>query len=37
MKDPVIQVRDFRKSYGDVVAVGGISFDTMAFLLDRRT
>jgi ABC-2 type transport system ATP-binding protein len=27
MKDPVIQVKDFRKAYGDVVAVDGISFD----------
>ncbi len=27
MKDPVIRVRDFRKIYGDFVAVDGISFD----------
>jgi ABC-2 type transport system ATP-binding protein len=27
MKDSVIQVKDFRKTYGDVVAVDGISFD----------
>jgi len=27
MKDPVIRVRDFRKTYGDLVAVDGISFD----------
>ena len=27
MKDPVIRVRDFRKTYGDFVAVDGISFD----------
>ena len=27
MKDPVIEVRDFRKTYGDFVAVDGISFD----------
>jgi len=27
MQDPVIQVRDFRKTYGDFVAVDGISFD----------
>ena len=27
MKDPVIEVRDFRKTYGDLVAVDGISFD----------
>ena len=27
MRDPVIQVQDFSKSYGDVVAVDGISFD----------
>jgi len=27
MKDPVIRVRDFRKIYGDLVAVDGISFD----------
>lgn len=27
MKDPVIQVKDLTKSYGDVVAVDGISFD----------
>ena len=27
MKDPVISVRDFRKTYGDFVAVDGISFD----------
>ncbi len=26
MKDPVISVRDFRKTYGDFVAVDGISF-----------
>ena len=26
-KDPVIRVRDFRKTYGDLVAVDGISFD----------
>jgi ABC-2 type transport system ATP-binding protein len=27
MKDPVIRVRDFRKTYGELVAVDGISFD----------
>jgi ABC-2 type transport system ATP-binding protein len=27
MKDPVIEVRDFRKTYGDFVAVDGISFE----------
>lgn len=27
MKGPVIEVRDFRKTYGDLVAVDGISFD----------
>ncbi len=27
MKDSVIEVRDFRKTYGDLVAVDGISFD----------
>jgi ABC-2 type transport system ATP-binding protein len=27
MEDPVIQVQDFRKTYGDFVAVDGISFD----------
>ncbi|GAG67271.1 unnamed protein product [marine sediment metagenome] len=27
MNDPVIQVRDFRKIYGDLVAVDGISFE----------
>ena len=27
MKDPVISVRDFRKTYGDFVAVDGISFE----------
>jgi len=27
MEDPVIRVRDFRKTYGDLVAVDGISFD----------
>lgn len=27
MKDPVIRVKDFRKTYGDLVAVDGISFD----------
>jgi len=27
MKDPVIRVRDFRKTYGDFVAVDGISFE----------
>ena len=27
MKDPVISVRDFRKTYGDFVAVDGINFD----------
>ena len=27
MKDSVIKVKDFRKTYGDVVAVDGISFD----------
>jgi len=27
MRDPVIRVRDFRKTYGDFVAVDGISFD----------
>ena len=27
MRDPAIQVQDFSKSYGDVVAVDGISFD----------
>jgi len=27
MKDPVIRVRDFRKVYGDFVAVDGISFE----------
>ena len=27
MKTPVIQVKDFRKTYGDLVAVDGISFD----------
>jgi len=27
MKDSVIKVRDFRKTYGDLVAVDGISFD----------
>ena len=30
MKDPVIQVSAFRKTYGDVVAVDGISFDVQA-------
>ena len=29
MKDSVIQVRGLRKTYGDVVAVDGISFDVM--------
>ena len=29
MKDSVIQVSDFRKSYGDLVAVDGISFDVV--------
>jgi ABC-type multidrug transport system ATPase subunit len=27
MKDPVIQAREFRKTYGNLVAVDGISFD----------
>jgi len=27
MKAPVVEVRDFRKTYGDVVAVDGIDFD----------
>jgi len=27
MKDSVIEVRDFRKSYGNLIAVDGISFD----------
>ena len=27
MKAPVVEVRDFRKTYGDVVAVDGIGFD----------
>jgi ABC-2 type transport system ATP-binding protein len=27
MRDPVIVVNDFRKTYGDIVAVDGISFD----------
>jgi ABC-2 type transport system ATP-binding protein len=27
MKDSVVEVRDFRKVYGDVIAVGGISFE----------
>ena len=27
MKDAVIEVRDFRKVYGDFVAVDGISFE----------
>ncbi|MFC2006404.1 ATP-binding cassette domain-containing protein, partial [Chloroflexota bacterium] len=27
MKDSVIEVRDFRKVYGDIVAVDGISFE----------
>ncbi|MFN2245214.1 MAG: ABC transporter ATP-binding protein [Anaerolineae bacterium] len=27
MEDPVIQVQDFRKTYGDFVAVDGVSFD----------
>jgi ABC-2 type transport system ATP-binding protein len=27
MNDPMIQVKDFRKAYGDFVAVDGISFD----------
>jgi ABC-2 type transport system ATP-binding protein len=27
MKDSVIEVKDFRKIYGDFVAVDGISFD----------
>ena len=27
MKDPVISVRDFRKTYGDFVAVDGTSFE----------
>jgi ABC-2 type transport system ATP-binding protein len=29
MKEPVIRVKDFRKTYGDFVAVDGISFDVM--------
>lgn len=27
MKNPLVEVRDFRKTYGDLVAVDGISFD----------
>ena len=27
MNEPVVTVRDFRKVYGDLVAVDGISFD----------
>ncbi len=27
MNEPIIQITDFRKSYGDVVAVDGISFE----------
>ena len=27
MQDSAIQVKDFRKTYGDLVAVDGISFD----------
>lgn len=27
MNEPVVQVRDFRKVYGDLVAVDGISFE----------
>ena len=30
MKDVVIEVKDYRKTYGDVVAVNGISFDVKA-------
>ena len=30
MSEPVIEVRDYRKTYGDVVAVHGISFNVMA-------
>jgi len=27
MENPVIEVRDFRKTYGDFIAVDGISFE----------
>ena len=29
MKDPVISVQNFRKAYGDLVAVDGISFEVL--------